>query len=105
MPRRTCVSVIVSAAAALCALGMTALMARADHQPIIVVPGRPDVPVIIDGIDARGAVVFGDWGLYRPGFAPMVEPRPLLFSIPPPGRAYYPATGRPPRYGRLEIEP
>jgi len=42
-------------------------VARADHAPAIVVPGRPDVPVIINGRDARGAIVIGDWGLYRPG--------------------------------------
>jgi hypothetical protein len=29
----------------------------------IVIPGRPGVPVIINGIDASYAVVEGDWGL------------------------------------------
>ena len=80
-------------------------IARADHEPVIVVPGRADVPIIIDGVDARGAVVIGDWGLYRPGFAPAVEPAPLLFPIPWRVRGYFPATGHAPRYGRLEIEP
>lgn len=41
--------------------------ARADHEPAISVPGRRDVPVIINGRNATGAVVIGDWGLYRPG--------------------------------------
>jgi hypothetical protein len=42
-------------------------VACADHAPSIVVPGRPDVPVIINGRDARGGIAIGDWGLYRPG--------------------------------------
>ena len=41
--------------------------ARADHQPVIVVPGRSDVPVMVHGVDARGAAVYGEWGLYRAG--------------------------------------
>ena len=48
--------------------GVSALdIARADHEPVIAVPGRRDVPVIINGQNATGAVVIGDWGLYRPG--------------------------------------
>ena len=31
----------------------------------IVIPGRPGVPVIINGVDASYAVVEGDWGLAR----------------------------------------
>jgi len=46
--------------------------AHADHAPAIVVPGKPGVPVIINGRDASGAIVFGDWGLSRPGTAPTV---------------------------------
>ena len=79
---------------------------RADHQPVIAVPGNPAVPVIIDGEDASWAVVEGDWGLYRPGqmaptifypYAPDVDPwNP---------RHYYPFTGKRPRSGRLEIIP
>ena len=41
--------------------------ARADHRPAIAMPGKSGVPVIIDGQNATGAVVIGDWGLYRPG--------------------------------------
>ena len=29
----------------------------------IVIPGRPGVPIIINGVDASYAVVEGDWGL------------------------------------------
>jgi hypothetical protein len=41
--------------------------ARADSQPVIAIPGHLGVPVMINGIDATGAEVFGDWGLSRPG--------------------------------------
>ena len=41
--------------------------ARADHQPVIALPGNPQVPVVIDGVPATGALVSGDWGLYAPG--------------------------------------
>lgn len=105
MPLRHSATVAAFAAVIIGGLGAVAPIARADHQPVIVVPGRLDVPVIIDGIDARGAVVTGDWGLYRPGSAPTVEPGPFLIPMPPPVRGYFPMTGRPPRYGRLEVEP
>lgn len=83
--------------------------AYADNQPVVVVPGRPGVPVIINGVDATGAVVYGDWGLYRPGGAVVIEggiwPPGVLapgFEEPP---HYFPATGRTPAYGRKEIDP
>jgi hypothetical protein len=75
-----------------------------DGGPVIVVPGRPDVPVIIKGRDASWAVVYGDWGLKRPGAdiiiqgGGRIDPQPWT-------RGYYPATGRAPAYGRREIEP
>src|SRR5260370_8964638 len=31
----------------------------------IVIPGRPGVPIIINGIDASYAVIEGEWGLGR----------------------------------------
>ena len=83
--------------------------AYADSQPAVVIPGRPGVPVIINGVDATGAVVYGDWGLFRPGAPVVVEG-----GIWPPGVLgppiyepphYYPATGRTPAYGRKEIDP
>ncbi|HML12866.1 MAG TPA: hypothetical protein VK456_06140 [Xanthobacteraceae bacterium] len=81
--------------------------AYADSQPVVVVPGRPDVPVIINGADATGAVVSGDWGLYRPGAPVVVEggiwpPAAVVPDWPP---HYFPATGRTPAYGRKEIDP
>jgi hypothetical protein len=91
---------LVSAAMFACVM---AAAARADHQPVIAVPGNPYMPVIIDGIDASYAVVNGDWGLYAPGrIAPEVYYAPVV--IPVPGdRGYFPATGRQPRYGRQEV--
>jgi hypothetical protein len=84
---------------------LCATPARADHLPVIAVPGNPSTPVIIDGQDASWAVVEGDWGLYRPGHA-----TPTVF-FPAPAidhwhtRSYYPFTGKRPRSGRLEIIP
>src|SRR5829696_2547079 len=69
--------------------------ARADHQPVIVVPGRSDVPVMINGVDARGAAVYDDWGLYRAGHGSI-----MIEGVGPNGgpeawpNGYYPATGR-----------
>lgn len=77
--------------------------ARADHQPVIVVPGNWQVPVIVNGIDASYHVVTGDWGLYAPGG---VAPRVLgpAIIVAPIRRGYFPASGRPPRQGRREIQ-
>jgi len=75
------------------------------NGPYIVIPGRPGVPVIINGLDASYAVVEGDWGL---GKGVHVEPtvyggRPVE-PAPPVGH-YFPSSGNLPGYGRLEIEP
>jgi hypothetical protein len=82
--------------------------ARADHQPVIAWPGNPQVPVIIDGVPATGALVTGDWGLYAPG---RVTPQiympafaPYDPELLPPARHYFPKTGRRPAYGRKEVE-
>jgi hypothetical protein len=87
--------------AALCAPGI----ACADHGPVIVIPGRPDVPVIVNGVDAGWSVVDGDWGLHRPGHGRVTVEGGWLLTVgyPPPG--YFPSTGRRPRYGRREILP
>jgi hypothetical protein len=94
-------------------LAGSAMPALAQHEPVIVVPGRPDVPVLLNGYDIRGAVVEGDWGLERPGHvAPTIVDGPLIPApyydrgyIPYGPGSYYPATGRRPGYGRLEIQP
>jgi hypothetical protein len=76
-----------------------------DGGPVIVVPGKPGVPVIMNGRDVSWAVVYGDWGLKRPGAGDLIilgggPAYPLAF----PG-GYYPSAGRPPAYGRKEIDP
>ena len=65
----------------------------------IVIPGRPGVPVIINGIDASYAVVEGDWGLARPGHGTItviggtpIRPNPVY----EPRNSYHPRYGRPP---------
>jgi hypothetical protein len=88
-----------------CLLGAAAV--QADHRPVIAVPGNAQVPVIIDGVDASYAVVVGEWGLHAPGrIAPKIIPPPVVFypGYGPVDPAYYPATGRRPRYGRQEVE-
>jgi len=81
---------------------MTAL---ADTGPLIVIPGKPGVPVIINGRDASYAVVEGEWGLAR-NFknADRVYGGWDRYTVPEVGH-YYPTAGRTPGYGRLEIQP
>ena len=71
----------------------------------IVVPGRPGVPVMINGIDASYAVIEGGYGLGKG-----VNNQPPIYGgrvIPPEPEVghYYPTLGLKPAYGRLEIEP
>ena len=83
----------------------TSLAALADTGPVLVVPGRPGVPVIINGRDASYAVVEGDWGLAKHFHVqPTVYGGWDSYEQPPVGH-YYPSLGRKPGYGRLEIEP
>jgi hypothetical protein len=94
-----------SVAAALL-LAVCASPAFAQREPQIVIPGRPDVPVIINGIDASWGIVEGEFGLDRPGaMAPVVIYRPLEVSVPYAAPGYYPRDNRKPGYGRLEIVP
>jgi hypothetical protein len=83
----------------------TSLPAFAGGGFDIVVPGRPDVSIIINGIDASYAVVEGEWGL---GKGEQVQPTiyggRYLDPTPNVGH-YYPSAGQSPGYGRLEIEP
>lgn len=79
--------------------------AYADHAPNYVVPGRPDVPVIINFFDASWGVVEGEWGLYRPGaVSPTVIPAPYVMPRVS-AKPYFPSLGGPAYKGRLEIEP
>lgn len=87
-------------------LALSASPAFAQMGPEIVIPGRPDVPVIINGVDASWGVVEGEFGLDRPGaMAPIVVYRPVAISIPQPAPGYFPKSGKRPGYGRLEIVP
>jgi hypothetical protein len=82
--------------------------ALAQREPEIVVPGRADVPVIINGVDASWSVVEGEFGLDRPGaMAPVIVFRPFAAAPPPSAvpEGYFPRDGKKPGYGRLEINP
>jgi hypothetical protein len=83
----------------------TACAALADSSPVLVIPGRAGVPIIINGVDVSYAVVEGDWGLGK-----RVHVTPTVFGGRPVDPApqvghYYPSAGHQPGYGRLEIEP
>jgi hypothetical protein len=85
-------------------IGTTAA-ALADSGPVIVIPGRAGVPIIINGIDASYAVVEGDWGLAKGvHVTPTVYGGSYVEPLPNVGH-YYPSSGHVPGYGRLEIEP
>ncbi len=83
--------------------------ARAEGEgPVIVIPSRPGVPVVINGRDASYAVVEGDWGLSRPGAVPVtviggspILPNPVYTRR----NSYHPKYGRAPERGRNEVEP
>ena len=106
---------LVVSALALSVLGEDGAQA-ADSGPVIVVPGRLGAPVLINGVDVTGAVIEGDFGLYRPH---MVNPRviPAPVYVAPhfyPGSydprsygdgTYFPAFGHMPGYGRREVVP
>jgi hypothetical protein len=77
-----------------------------DGTAEIVIPGKPGVPVYINGVDASWGIVESDFGLSRPGWmTPTVIYRPLVVSYPSNFPGYHPTTGQRPGYGRLEIVP
>jgi len=79
---------------------VSASPAFAQRQPVIVIPGKPGVPVLLNGVDVSYAVIEGEFGLSRPIMVnPTVVYRP--FALPPvygpdiyPGNEA-PATARP----------
>jgi len=92
--------------AALLLLMCGAAPALAQSGPVIVIPGKPGVPVYINGIDASWAVVEGQFGLDHAGSVPTtVIYRPVLVTAPERPKDFYPQTGKRPGYGRLEILP
>jgi hypothetical protein len=83
----------------------TALPALAGEGFDIVIPGRPGVPIMINGVDASYAVVEGDFGLGKG-----IHMQPTVYGgryvdFEPSVGHYYPSAGHMPGYGRLEIEP
>ena len=93
---------------ALASFALAPAPARADSGPVIVIPSRPGVPVIINGRDASYAVVEGDWGLSRPGAVPVtvIGGSPVLPNeVYRQRNPYTPKYGRAPDRGRNEVEP
>lgn len=71
----------------------------------VVIPGRPGVPIVINGIDVSYAVVEGDFGLGKNWQPPLtIYGGRVVEPVPEVGH-YYPSMGLRPGYGRLEIEP
>lgn len=92
-------------ALALAILIGTTAAASAASGTVLVMPGRPGVPIIINGVDVSYAVVEGDWGLgSRVRVTPTVYGGRYVDPTPNVGH-YYPSAGHLPGYGRLEIEP
>jgi hypothetical protein len=89
-------------------LFLTAAASAARAENVIVIPGRADVPVVINNYDARWRVVEGEEGLNRPGH---VVPNVIGGRFVGPIRGefrrggYFPTTGAKPEQGRLELEP
>jgi hypothetical protein len=86
-------------------IGTTLTAFAGSNGPVIVIPGRAGVPIIINGVDASYAVVEGDWGLDKGQHVqPTVYGGRYIDPTPNVGH-YYPSLGHAPGYGRLEIEP
>lgn len=80
-----------------------------ESGPVIVIPGKPGVPVIINGRDASWGIVEGDWGLSQPGninptvIYPIRSYRyPVVYSYPD---GYRPVRRRPHRATVRKIRP
>ncbi len=92
-------------------LAVSVSPALAQRVPAIVIPGKPGVPVLMNGVDVSGAVIDGDFGLDRPlAVTPTVIYRSFVIplSADRPGNSapgFFPKTGKRPGYGRLEIVP
>ena len=84
--------------AGLCVAFALAEGACAQTGPVIVIPGRPGVPVIINGVVVDGAVVYGDWGLAKPNNAGLIIESPLGYAPLTASPGYFPATGRMPLF-------
>ena len=83
----------------------TTPLALASEGFNVVIPARPGIPVIINGVDASYGVVEGEFGLGKG-----VNNLPTVYGgryvdVAPNVGHYYPSLGHQPGYGRLEIEP
>jgi hypothetical protein len=71
----------------------------------LVIPMRPGVPIIINGVDVSYAVMEGNYGLAKGAVnQPTIYGGRYIDSEPNVGH-YYPSLGVKPGYGRVEIEP
>ena len=61
---------------------------------MIAIPGKVGVPVTINGVIVDGAVIYGDWGLARPGHGEIVIEGPAGFTDNWDSRGYFPSAGR-----------
>src|SRR6202012_861520 len=85
-------------------VGTAGIACAESNGPVIAIPGRAGVPVIINGVDGSYSVVEGDWGLDKG-----VHVQPTVYGghpvePGPPVGHYYPSSGHLPGVGRLEIE-
>ena len=83
-------------------------LADSDSGTVVVIPGRPDVPVIVNpyGFDASYAIIEGDFGLNKPSQnnTQIIVGSPLP-PIVPARRFYFPHADSAPGYGRYEAPP
>jgi hypothetical protein len=86
-------------------LGTASAASAGSTSPVVVIPGRPGVPIIINGVDASYAVVEGDWGLAKNVHVQPTVYGGVLVDPEPHVGHYFPSLGRVPGYGRLEIVP
>lgn len=90
---------------ALMVLMSSVVTAAADSGPVVVVPSRPDVTIMINGRNAAYAVVEGDWGLAKGVHVePAIYPRQGYYYAAPQVGRYFPSAGHAPGYGRSEID-
>ena len=102
---RMLATIAAGAAAALSGVGEAVAQ---NSGPVIVIPTRRDVPVVLYGRDVSYVVVESDWGLARPGH---LAPSIVGYAPPVGNRASplrgvnYPRYGRAPARGRNEVDP
>jgi len=91
-----------------CLFGSAAAYAESDSGTYVVIPGRPDVPVIVNpyGFDASYTIVEGDFGLNKPAMAnASIVVGPHVVPVLGPRRYYFPHSDEMPGYGRYEVQP